>query len=296
MSALGDKQQRRRLADELRRLRSLSGLSGRQLGRRIGIDQSTISRIERADQRVSLAQVVAWAKATEAPDERQATVLALAEEILTGPTSWETASETGSTDFAGETAELEARTGLLSNYQPAAIPGLLQTAAYARRLLASGPAGAPPDLAERVMGRIDRQRVLYDEGKRFRFVIPEAVLRWPYGPPGDPAVLDEHREQLARVERAMDRPNVEIGILPLGPVAVWRTAGFVIFDEVEDGEALVHLEMLTRPYNVSEPDQVEMYRRGFTNLLTASVTGDEARRLIALAAGDLEEGEREGTG
>jgi hypothetical protein len=64
----------------------------------------------------------------------------------------------------------------------------------------------------------------------------------------------------------------------------------------DGGEALVHLELLTRPYNVSEPDQVEMYRRGFTNLLAASVTGDEARRLIALAAGDLQEGEREGTG
>ena len=80
----------------------------------------------------------------EAPEERQAAVLALAEGILTGPTSWEAASETGSTDFAGETAELEARTGLLSNYQPAAMPGLLQTTAYARRLLASGPAGRPP--------------------------------------------------------------------------------------------------------------------------------------------------------
>ena len=112
------------------------------------------------------------------------------------------------------------------------------------------------------MGRIDRQRVLYDESKRFRFVIPEAVLRWPYGPPDDPAVLDEHREQLARVEWATGRPNVEVGILPLAPVAVWRTAGFVIFDEVEDGEPQVHLEWLTRPYNIFEPDQVEMCRAG----------------------------------
>jgi hypothetical protein len=69
----------------------------------------------------------------------------------------------------------------------------------------------------RVMGRIDRQRVLYDEGKRFRFVMPEAVLRWPYGPPDDPAVFDEHREQLALVEWARGRPNVEVGILPGSP-------------------------------------------------------------------------------
>ena len=179
---------------------------------------------------------------------------------------------------------------LLSNYQPAAIPGLLQTPAYARRLLCSGPRGVPPDLADRVMSRIERQRVLYDEGKRFRFVIPEAVLRWPHGPPDDPAVPDEHREQLARVEWAAGRPNVEVGILPLRPVAVWRTAGFVIFDEVEDGEALVHLEMLTRPYNVSEPEQVEMYRQGFANMLGASVTGEEAQQLITQAARDLREG------
>lgn len=287
MSALGDKQQRRRLAGELRRLRSLAGLSGRELGARIGVDQSTVSRIERADQRVTLAQVAAWAKASDASEDEQARALALAEAIVVGPTSWEAASETGSTDFSRDVAELEARTGLLSNYQPAAIPGLLQTAEYARRLLSSGPAGAPADLATRIMGRIERSRILYDETKRFRFVIPEAVLRWPYGPPDDPAVIDEHREQLARVQWAAGRPNVEVGILPLEPVAVWRLAGFVIFDEVEDDDPVVHLEWLTRPYNVTEPGQVETCRQAFANLLTAAAAGDEARRLIAAAAAGL---------
>jgi hypothetical protein len=85
----------------------------------------------------------------------------------------------------------------------------------------------------------------------------------------------------------MGRPNVQVGILPLRPVAVWRTAGFVIFDEVEGGEALVHLEMLTRPYNVFEPEQVEMYRQGFANLLGASVTGARARELITVASEEI---------
>ena len=138
------------------------------------------------------------------------------------------------------------------------------------------------------MGRIERQRVLYDEGKRFRFVIPEAVLRWPYGPPDDPAVLDEHREQLARIEWARARPNVEVGILPLAPSRYGGSAGFVIFDEVDGDEPQVHLEWLTRPYNIFEPDQVEMCRQAFGNLLGASVTGDEARRLIAAAAASLQ--------
>ena len=290
MSALGDEQQRRRLAGELRRLRSLSGLSGAELGADIGVNQSTVSRIERGEQRVSLAQVARWVKAAGAPDEKQAELLALTEQIVAGPESWEAASETGSTDLGPETAELEAKTGLLSNYQPAAIPGLLQTPEYARRLLSSGPRGIPPDLGERLMHRIERRRVLYDEAKRFRFVIPEAVLRWPYGPAGDPAVIDEHREQLHQVEWATRRPNVEIGILPLTPVAAWRLAGFVIFDDVHDGEPLVHLEWLTRPYNVTEPGAVEECRVAFANLMAESVTGDDARRLIAAAARDLRDG------
>lgn len=287
MSAFGGKRQRDDLAAALKRLRALSGLSGRALGGVIGIDQSTVSRIERGEQRVSMAQVAAWAKATNAADEEQAQVLTLAEAILAGPTSWEEASETGSTDFARDTAELEARTGLLSNYQPAAVPGLLQTPAYARRLLSSGPAGVPDDLAQRVMGRMERQRVLYDDDKRFRFVIPEAVLRWPYGPPDDPSVPDEHREQLARIEQVSRRPNVRIGILPLEPVAAWRLCGFVLFDEVEGDEPQVHLEWLTRPYNITDPGQVEMCREAFANLMAESATDDEARMLIHMAADDL---------
>ncbi len=289
MSAFGSSTQQKRLAAELKRLRVRADISGRELARRMKVSQSAISKIETGEQkRVSADLIVRWCKATEAPDERQAELLALAEEILVGPMSWEDASETGSTDFTRETADLEARTGTLSVYQPAAVPGLLQTPAYARRLLSSGPAGAPTDLAERIMGRIEGQRVLYDEAKRFRFVIPEAVLRWPYGPPDDPAVVDEHREQLARIEWAAGRANIEVGILPLGPVAVWRLSGFVIFDDVDGDEPRVHLEWLTRPYNVFEPDQVEMCREAFSNLLSASVAGEEARRLIVAAAASLQ--------
>jgi hypothetical protein len=68
---------------------------------------------------------------------------------------------------------------------------------------------------------------------------------------------------------------------------VWRLAGFVIYDEVADGDPLVHLEWLTRPYNLTEPDQVEMCRQAFANLLDASVAGDAARQLIADAAHSL---------
>ena len=128
------------------------------------------------------------------------------------------------------------------------------------------------------MGRMDRQRVLYRDDAEFRFVVPEAVLRWPYGPPGDPAVLDEHREQLGRLLTVMDRPNVRLAILPLGPVAVWRLSGFVIFDQVAGGDPVVHLEWLTRPYSmVARPGGYVPGR--LHQPAEASVEGEQARNL-----------------
>lgn len=143
MSAFGSEPQRRRLAEELRRLRVQADLTARQLADELKVNQSTVTRIENAQQGVSIARVAAWAKAAGASAEREAELLGLAEDILVGPRSWEAAGETGSTDFQRDTQDLEARTGLLSIYQPAAIPGLLQTAAYARRLFSSGPDGVP---------------------------------------------------------------------------------------------------------------------------------------------------------
>jgi hypothetical protein len=73
----------------------------------------------------------------------------------------------------------------------------------------------------------------------------------------------------------------------VAPVAIWRTAEFVTFDEVSDGEPQVHLEWPTRPYNIFEPDQVEMCRQAFSNLLSASATGLGAEAIIEQALSSL---------
>jgi transcriptional regulator with XRE-family HTH domain len=285
VSGLGNAAQRRHLAGELKRLRLASALSGAQMASHLKVTQPTISRIETGRQKVSLTQVSLWASATGATPEREAELLELAGDILAGPRSW--AQEDGGTDAQRDLAELEQKTGLRSEFEPAVIPGLLQTAAYAARVISSGPEGVLPDVAQRVMNRMSRQRILYDEAKRFRFVIPEAVLLSPFGSAADPDVPGEHREQLGRVEAATVRPNVEIGILPLAASPVWRLAGFSLYDDIAGDEPLVHVEWLTRPIDDSEPDQVEMCRQAFANLMHASAVGDDARELIRRAIDSL---------
>jgi transcriptional regulator with XRE-family HTH domain len=281
MSGYENSEVRRRLAQELKLLRNAAGLSTTALAVPLGVNQSTVSRIERAQKRATIQEVDAWCDATRATRAKRQELLRLAEEVIVGPRTWSAAQDGGSGDLQHVTQSLEATTGLLSVYQPVSVPGLLQTPAYARHLLSSGPDGPPADLAERVLSRMERQRILYNEDKRIRFVIPEVALLWPYGAPDDPAVPDEHLEQLARIETATRRPNVDVGILPLGPLAFWRLGGFVIHDEIQgDGDPFVHLELLTRPYDVTEPSDVDMFRRTFDNLMGAAVTGDAARDLI----------------
>lgn len=279
MAAFGTAPQRERLGRALSRLRASTGLSQPQLADRLGWSQPKVSRVESGKQRVTMPDVDSWCRVTGATDERRHELLALAEATLVGPASWDEAREHA--NLQRTTAETEAKAALVSVYQPAILPGLLQTATYARRVISAGPKGAPPDLAERVLSRLERQRILYDERKRLRFVVPETVLRWPVGP------ADEHLEQLDRLGEIMVRPNIDLRVLPMAPPVVWRTGGFVLFDELGDEDPFVHLELLTRPLDIDEPEQVETYRLAFENLLGVSTAGERAMALLAHVADDI---------
>jgi transcriptional regulator with XRE-family HTH domain len=279
MPAFGDAAQRERLGRALHRLRASAGLSQPQLAAKLGWSQAKVSRAEGGKQRIKVPEVDMWCRATDASDQRRQELLKLAEEALLGPASWDEAR--GDVVLQRTTAEMEVKAGLLSVYQPAIIPGLLQTATYARRVFSAGPAGELPDVAERVIGRLERQRILYDESKELRFVVPETVLRWPFGPPA------EQVEQMERLGEVMRRPNVDVRILPMARTSVWRTSGFVIFDRLGDQDPFVHLELLTRPINIDEPDQVATFERVFANLREASVAGEDARTLLGHVIDDM---------
>lgn len=279
MSAFGEEGRRKELGRALNRLRVASGLSQPQLAERTGLSQPKLSRIESGKQRIRVPEVVAWCDATGASDEARKEVLALAERTLVGPTSWDEAG--GDAELQISTAEVEAKAGTISVYQPAIVPGLLQTAAYARRVFSAGPDGVPPNIAEKVVGRLERQRILYDDTKRLRFVIPEAVLRWPFDD------IEEQVEQLERLREVAARPNVDLRVAPLAGTAVWRTSGFVLFDDLADMDPIVHLELLTRPLTIEEREQVDFYRQVFSGLAEASAKDDEALGLVQSAIEDM---------
>lgn len=278
-SAFGEEGRRKELGRALNRLRVASGLSQPRLAERTGLSQPKLSRIESGKQRIRVPEVDAWCEATGADEATRKELLALAERALVGPTSWDEAGEDAELQLS--TVEMEAKASTISVYQPAIIPGLLQTAAYARRVFSAGPDGEPPNVAERVVGRLERQRILYDDSKQLRFVIPEAVLRWPFDD------TEEQIEQLERLREVASRPNVDLRVAPLAGTSVWRTGGFVLFDDLADMEPIVHLELLTRPLTIEEREQVDFYRQVFNGLAGASAKGDRALGLIQRAIESL---------
>jgi Domain of unknown function (DUF5753) len=166
---------------------------------------------------------------------------------------------------------LEAKAGEIRLFQPAMIPGLLQTVAYVRRVFEEvSEAWGASDVDEAVAARIERQKILLDGRKRFAFVVTEGALRWAYASPETMVAQLDHMGSLSRLA------NIDLAIIPLmAPVPIVPQNPFVIFDE-----GLVIVETFANELVLRDPHDVALYRRAFETLRSCAIDGDAARALL----------------
>lgn len=274
---------RERLAVELRQARDLSGVSGRELARRIGISQSKVSRIESGASLPSGPEVTAWAESVDAADATAQRLAKLTEAALAE----------SRLHVQDEIADMESQATLVRTFQPSLIPGLLQTAEYARRVFALfDPPYAKADIPALVASRLDRQLALYDETRGFEFLITEAALRWR---PGPPRIL---RAQLDRIAVLSSLSNVRIGVIPLDVKAVVSTANsFIIMEATttaadpppESPDGLVTVEVAHANLAVRDPRSLAIYRRRWALLAGMALYDDAARSFLRDVSGSLPE-------
>lgn len=268
----------RQLASELLVLRSLAGLSQRALrdgvekSARARLSQSAVSRTERAELLLDRRQTEAWLEVTGADPAARARVLALTGAAHHETRSWAELLEGAAHLQETARARNEAATRFRS-FQPAVLPGLLQTAEYARRVLAH----VHEDPASAVAARIQRQQVLYEPGRRFDFLISERLLRQPLrGQVGDGQL--HHIASLATLE------SVTIGVVPdeidLGPVS----HGFVLRDPADAGDPYVTVELLHGEQVITAPETVDAYRRAWQRLWESAVVDGAIERIRAGAS------------
>jgi len=270
------------LAGELRRLRDLSGMSGRELARRIGTSQSKVSRIESGTAMPSLPEVTAWASAVGAPTTVRDSLVSLTEAAFTEVQTWRDALRSRP-HAQDDIRALETRAAKIRTFQPSVVPGMLQTAEYARRVFSLFHTSfAPTDVPAAVAGRLNRQLALYEADKQFSFLIAEAALRWR---PGPTEIL---LAQLDRITSVSTLDNVTVGLIPLAAEAVTMlTHAFVIYEGRNKDDALVSVETVHANLIVENPDDINLYRKRWDRLQEMAISGDEARGFIRALSSDL---------
>ena len=269
---------RNALGQRLRELRVSAGLTGKQLAESLAWPPSKVSKLENGKQTPTDEDVQGWTQATGGETEAEA-LLASLHTLEVQHAEWQRQFKGGLRTHQNEIAELDARTRLFRVFEPTVIPGLLQTAEYARARFAQGITmfKVPNDINEAVRARAQRQEILYRTDKRFHFVLTEAALRFRLCEP------DVTLGQLDRLVSLSALPHVKLGIIGFETayvVAPWH--GFWLLDNER-----VMVETYSAELNLAQPQEVELYGSVFDQLAAVASYGRAARTIITRVIDDL---------
>ncbi|MEU7022463.1 helix-turn-helix transcriptional regulator [Streptomyces sp. NPDC046203] len=259
---------------ELRRLREQAKLTLEEVEARTGLSASKLSRLESATRGARPADVGLLLELFEAEEAHSEFLLALAKDG--GKRGW-----WQTYDIAPAYADLislESDAVSVSNYETLLIPGLLQTAAYARAAIgAVGMTRTAEEVSHLVEVRMARQSVLTRPNPlKLRAIIHEAALSARASGPG---VM---RDQLQRLLDVAEYPNVTIQVLPAeAELHPGVTGGFAILGFGLSGIDVVLLEHLNSTLYIEEPVDVGDYAEAFERLTASALSFGRSLTLIA---------------
>jgi len=198
----------------------------------------------------------------------------VAESIQVASIIWDRTLSGGRAAHQRAIGRLLAEATRVQVFQHAAVPGLLQTAEYARSVLALADVFGVGDTARAAAARIERQSALYERGRQFDFLISEAALRFR-------AVQhDALAAQYDKILSVSTLPGVRIGITPIGArPSVVHAHPFVIYTLPDDAR-FVTIETYTRELTLTDPEEINIYAEVYQSLLADSMTGDHARDFL----------------
>ena len=274
---------RRRLAAELRGIRESKGKSGDAVAAALKWSPSKISRYERARTGLRPREVERLLDYYEITGSHRALLLGLAEDAAQKGW-WEEFADTLAEDYQ-QFIGLEHEATSIAIWHVDVVAGLLQTEGYARHIISSysrvEPV-APGMIGRLVKVRMQRQQVLDREGLQLSVVLDESVLTRRIG---DESVM---YEQLQRLAREADRPNLTMRILPLSAQHTVFGESFVIFGFGEDSDAMlqdvVSTEQLRSGFTLEGERETYLHRIAFQMLAEASLDPVAYKALILQTA------------
>ncbi|MBG0826908.1 helix-turn-helix transcriptional regulator [Planomonospora sp. ID67723] len=272
------RQAREALGDRLRKLRKTTRLNGKEFAQSLGWGATKVSKIENGKQTPSEDDIRTWAAATGHATQVPS-LLAQLKSLELAYAEWRAKLRAGTQAQQLTVSAREASASMLRVFEPSTVPGLLQTPEYARSILTQviTTHHIPDDLDQGVQARMDRQRILYQPGKRLHFVLTESVLRNLLCPP------EVMMGQIDRLTTVGTLPSVALGVIPW-TVRLPKTPvhGFWIYDE-----ELVTVETFSAELSLIQPEEIDLYGRIFQMMQEAAVYGREARAVMARVLDDL---------
>jgi hypothetical protein len=165
---------------------------------------------------------------------------------------------------------LEAAARQLRHYEPALVPGLLQTREYAAAVYRAFGQTNEDDVAQAVAVRVERQKLLHRRQPRppkVEVIIDESVLRQPI------ADREGMRKQLTYLREVSQADNVSVRVLPssTGPHRASVAGAFVILDFPAIGArqpepTTIYKESLTGALYLDRPPEVSAYAEAWKAL------------------------------
>jgi transcriptional regulator with XRE-family HTH domain len=269
------------LGKRLRELRAAAGTTGRQLAESLSWPASKVSKLENGRQTPTPQDIREWTRITGSEAETEA-LLASLHTLEIQHADWQRQLRGGLRPHQRQLAEIDAKTSLFRVFEPATIPGLLQTAEYARARFAESVLlfGTPNDIDHAVRARMQRQELLYRRDKRFHFVLTEAALCYRR------SSLDVQLAQLDRLMTLSAMPNVKLGIIGFDTqfvVGPWHA--FWLRDDKR-----VTIETFSAELNLAQPQEIELYAGVFEQMAAVASYGRPARAIITRAVDSLAPG------
>ncbi|MFD3308957.1 helix-turn-helix domain-containing protein [Streptomyces sp. NPDC058656] len=272
---------RRRLGQELRRLRELKGMTAEEVAERLLVSQSKISRLENGRRSISQRDVRDLCGVYEVEDVRIVDSLMQMAKDSRQQGWWHSFGDIPYSVYIG----LETDAASLRVYDPLVVPGLLQTRPYAESLIQGAlPEAAPGDIEKRVQVRLRRQERISDLENPLRLwaVLDEAALRRTVG---NKQVMIEQLEHLVEMSHV---PHVTVQVIPFTMGAHPGVSGQYAILEFPDAadSSVVYIEGVTSDLYLEKANDVQKYSVMYEHLRAQALNADQSREFIADVAKD----------
>jgi transcriptional regulator with XRE-family HTH domain len=251
---------------ELRRARNEAGLSQEQLGQRIGYSGTMVGKIETAE-RAPSEDIAGRCDEALGTNGLLVRIYDLARRWDGGYPSW----------FAGWMDRERTATSLCW-WEPLLVPGLMQTADYARALFRAWPMAEGDELEEMVSTRTDRQAILgRADPPSLWAIIDQSVLHRRVG------AAKIMYDQLGHLAALAARPGVMVQVVPAGTGAhVGLLGAFIV--AAGNGAETVYMESPDEGQTTEVPSVVAKLTRTFNVLRAVALSPEVSRELIMKVA------------